>query len=177
MDTIAAMNSLPLDYRDELQAIYDFISETQRAPENFHSFHWMISTDDRQRFAASSAISGGAVDMSPVANLQPTLAAIRGQMGGMLLFPHVYAVDMRFDVDIISPKDVLSQFQESIPDKLLAIVASGRRLSEASGWSLNMVFVGLDDPEPFVRANWTRLATTKPLAGKQLYSKRDRSGG
>ena len=176
MDIAAAMNSLPLDYRDELQAIYDFISETQRAPENFHSFHWMISTDERQRFAASSAISGGAVDMSPIANPQPTLSAIRGHMGGMLLFPHVYAVDMRLDADIISPRDVLAQFQESVPDKLLAVVASGRRLSEASGWSLNMVFVGLDNPERFARANWTRLATTKPLVGTQLYSKRERSG-
>lgn len=166
------MNSMPPDFRDEARAVHDFISQTQTSPDSFRSFHWMISTGDRRRVADSSAISGGPVDMSHGRSRSAPFALVFGAMTRMLSLPHIYAVDMPLSYSVVRPRDILAEFNREIPDSLLAVVASGRRVNEPIGWSLNMVFVGLDNPNPFVSLNRALLATQKPLRGERLHSHR-----
>lgn len=162
--------SMPADFKDEVQAVHDFISETQTSPDSFRSFHWMISTGDGQRVADSSAISGGPVDMSHGLSRSAPFALVFGAMAKMLSLPHIFAVDMPLSYSMVRPRDVLAEFNREIPDDLLAVVASGRRLREPIGWSLNMVFVGLDNANAFVSLNRALLATQKPLRGERLHS-------
>lgn len=84
----------------------------------------------------------------------------------------IYAVDMPLQFDMVCPRDVLAAFRKSGPDQLLAIVASARGISEPIGWSLSMVFVGVEHSEGFIETNGEFLAADKPLCGTKLYSRR-----
>lgn len=163
---------IPPDFRDEVQAVHDFISETQISPDSFRSFHWMISTGEGERIADSSAISGGPVDMSHGQSRRAPFTLVFGAMTRLLSRQYIYAVDMPLSYSIVRPRDIIAEFNRGTPDDLLAVVASWQRLNELIGWSLSMVFVGLDDHNAFVGLNRDLLARQKPLRGDSLHSRR-----
>lgn len=170
------MTDLPIDYRDEFQSASDFILETMQVSERFRSFHWVLATDDKQRFAHSSAIVDGPVDMSPLANAKGPAATVRHHLRAMLAFKSLYAVDIRLYGDGTTPKDVLASFSDKLPNKLIVMTASGQRLAEGSPWTFSLAFFGLDEPEAFLKAHVGKLAATKPLIGGVFFSKRDKHG-
>lgn len=112
--------------------------------------------------------------MSPMANAKGPGVTVRHHLRDMLGFKAVYAVDISLDVSSVSPKDIMAHFRDCPPEKLIVIIASGQRLSEASPWLFNLAFVGLDEPGAFLEKYAGNLAQEKPLGGNQLFSKRDK---
>lgn len=165
---------MPADYRDELRGIHDLIFETQSAPEKFRSFHWMIATNDQWRFADSSAMLGGPFDMSERIAKTTASSFVLDKIQKMLAMSHIYVADIPLPFENTDINEVIQFFGDVEPDGVLMVVASGRKFTDQSGWSLKLVFVGLENAERFLKENEALLATAKLPRGETLYSNASR---